>query len=168
MGHRVTRFPTRGSGHRRLNAWVGPPEQGFVTVVTTGSTLISSLSVEEATTIIRTRGMIAIQVAMGASLEVIGAVGIGIVSTEAFGIGITAIPTPYSDADWHGWLMWESFGLAVDFDDATGSRFNTLRIDVDSKGMRKVAANETLVMIAESQTGAFQVADATRQLFKLL
>jgi len=166
MAHPRTRF-VRSSGHRRLNAWVGPPEQGFQVVTSGGSSLISSLSVEEAITIIRTRGSIGIEMSFAAGLSVVGAVGIGIVSTEAFGIGITAIPTPYSDADWHGWLMWESFAMTVDFDDATGARFGAFQIAVDSKGSRKVAANETLVMIAESQIGAYNIADATRQLFKL-
>jgi len=131
--------------------------------------LVSSLSAGEATTIVRTRGMITIKPgSFAADLDIIGAVGIGVISDEAFGIGITAIPTPYSDADWPGWLMWESFAIHLEVLSAVG--FNVpaaVAIAVDSKGMRKVGSNESLVLIAESQVGAFDIADTTRQLFKL-
>ena len=138
-------------------------------VLTGASTLISSLAVDEATTIVRTRGMVSIfPAAFSADLNVVGAFGIGVVSAEAFAIGITAIPTPHSDADWPGWLMWESFGYRVEFVDATGFQGNAQQsINVDSKGMRKVGASEVVVFVAESQSGAFQIADVTRQLFKL-
>ena len=163
------RFPARVSGHARLNQWIGPPEQDFVGVSSGGSTLVSSLTVAEATTIVRTRGMVSVQPgSFAADLNVVGAFGIGIVSDEAFGIGITAIPTPYSDGDWPGWLMWESFAFHLDAQSAIGFEMPaSLQIMVDSKGMRKVGNSESLVFIAESQTGAFDIADCTRQLFKL-
>ena len=169
MARARTRFPAGRGGHKRLNEWVGPPEQGFVAVATTGATLVSSLVVEEAITIVRTRGMVSIDPnVFSADLNVVGAFGIGIVSAEAFGIGITAIPTPYSDADWPGWLMWESFAFRLEFSDATGVTMpGSLQINVDSKGMRRIGSNEAVVFVAESQEGAFTIADCTRQLFKL-
>ena len=165
MARTRTKFVRDGA--RRLNEWVGPPEQGFIAVTSTASVIISSLSVEEAIMIVRTRGMIGIKPSFGAPLECIGAIGVGIVSAEVLSVGITAIPTLYSDADWGGWLMWESFVFTVDFDDATGVRFGTIQLNIDSKGMRKAGSNEAFVMVVESQLGAFEVADATRQLFKL-
>jgi len=39
--------------------------------------------------------------------------------------------------------------------------------EVDSKGMRKVSDNENMVMIAQSQAGAFNIAMHLRTLWKL-
>ena len=167
---RARRFPAaRSSGHKRLNQWVGPPEQGFVSVSSGGSTLVSSLSPAEATTLVRVRGAVSIQPgSFAADLNIVGAVGIGVVSAEAFGIGITAIPTPYSDADWPGWLMWRSFALHLDVQSAVGFDLNSaVQLEIDSKAMRRAGSNEVFVFIAESQEGAFDIADCTRQLLKL-
>ena len=157
----------RRAGARRLTQWVGPPEQGFIAVATTGATLISNLPVEEPFTIVRNRGAVAISIVTAADLDVVGAFGIGIVSAEAFAAGIGSVPTPYSDGDWGGWMVWRSFALRWDFSDATGARFAQIEIEVDSKAMRKVSPNEVIVLVAESQTGAFSMADGLRQLIKL-
>ena len=165
---RATRgFPQRGP--KRLNAWVGPPEQGYVAVASTGSTLIGSLSVEEAITLVRTRGMFSVKPnSVAADVDIVGAIGAGVVSAEAFAIGITALPTPFSDADWPGWFVWESFAFHVENVSAAGfDPLASLQIPVDSKGMRKIGASEVVVFVAESQIGTFDVVDATRGLFKL-
>ena len=164
-------FPRGSCGTARLNQWVGPPDQGFVTVSSGGATLVSSLSPGEATTLVRTRGMVAvIPTTFASDQNINGAFGIGVISAEAFGIGITAIPSPFTDADWPGWLMWESFAFRVEFGDGTGVRAAAgvgLQMIVDSKGMRKAGSNEVYVFIAESRGGAYSIADNTRQLFKL-
>ena len=118
---------------------------------------------------VRDRGMVTIKPgSFAADLDIVGAIGVGVVSDEALGVGITAIPTPYSDADWSGWLVWESFAIHLEVLDATGFDVGAaLRINVDSKGMRKLGATESLVLVAESQVGAFDVSDTLRQLFKL-
>ncbi len=152
----------------RLTEWQGPPDQGFVAVATTGATLVSSTSVEDPITIMRSRGQFGIQTALNADLAVTGAIGWGIVSSEAFSIGITALPHPWRDADWDGWFIWKSFSLSVEFHDATGVNFPaSIMLDVDSKAMRKVGQSNVIVMVAESQAGAYQVVDGIRQLIKL-
>jgi len=166
---RARRLRATHGGHRRLNEWVGPPEQGFISVATGGSTIISTLNIEEAVTIVRTRGMVSVFPAVfSADLNVVGAFGCGIVSAEALAIGITAVPTPYSDADWPGWFVWESFAFRFEFGSgAEGFMPASLQIPIDSKGMRKIGSNEAFVCVAESQEGAFSIADTTRQLIKL-
>ena len=40
-----------------------------------------------------------------------GAVGLCIVSENAFNAGIASIPTPITDIQWDGWLWYQSFSL---------------------------------------------------------
>ena len=163
---RIIRAPV--GGHRRLNEWVGPPEQGFVQVASTLTAIVSSLAVEEAITLVRNRGMVSVHPdAFAADVNIVGAFGVGIVSAEAFAAGVGSMPSPYSDADWGGWSTWESFAFHLEFQSGVGVELQSVMINVDSKGMRKVSSNEVLVFLAESQEGAFRIADCTRQLFKL-
>ncbi len=160
------RFTPRQSA--RLTQWISPPQQNYVAVATGGATLISSFPAEEPLTFMRTRGMVSVRpAAFTADLTVCGAVGIGIVSAEAFAAGVGSIPEPYTDADWGGWFMWRSFCYRFEFEDATGTMLGSWDFEVDSKAMRKVSPNEVAVFIAESQFGGFSVADCTRQLVKL-
>ena len=161
-------FVSRGTRSARLTQWVGPADQAFVAVASAGSTLVASVSFEEPLTVMRTRGSIVITPqSFAADINITGAVGMGIVSAEALAVGITALPTPYRDADWGGWFVWRSFAQHVQVIDATGVLLGGLHLEVDSKAMRKISANEALVVVAESQASAFNVWDGTRNLVKL-
>ena len=105
---------TQRGGHKRLTEWSALADQGYVAVGTGASTLISSLSFEDLGTIVRFRGQILLQGSSAADLNVVGAFGIGLVSVEALAIGITAVPTPFSDADWGGWMVWRPFSFRVE------------------------------------------------------
>ena len=129
--------------------------------------MISSITFETPGTIVRSRGMITIQPqTYGADLSIVGAFGIGVVSNEALGIGVTAVPEPFSDADWGGWMVWRSFAGRVEFRSDVGLLFrdSTLEYEIDSKAMRKVEPNSALVFVAESQQGAFAMAESIRVL----
>ena len=156
-------------GAQRLTQWIAPALQSYVAVASTGATLIASISFEESLTIVRTRGAIVIQPASyAADANITGAVGMGIVSAEAFAAGVASIPEPFTDGDWGGWFVWRSFGLRVEFVSATGVIFPaTYTMEIDSKAMRKVTPNEVMVVIAESFSGAFSMFDGTRHLIKL-
>lgn len=160
------RTVVRNRGARRLTEWGGLADQGFVSVASAGSTLISSQSFVLPGTIVRSRGNLSITTAFGqgADLDIVGAFGIGLVSSEALAIGITAVPTPFRDADWGGWMVWRAFAGRFEFADATGFRFNSMSFEIDSKAMRKVGANTALVFVAESQAGAFSIAESIRTL----
>ena len=164
------RFPARSfpRGKQRLTQWIGPPDQNFVSVASGGASLISSVLFEEPVTLMRTRGEMSIELnSYAADLAIAGAIGAGVVSAEALAIGITAVPTPFRDADWGGWFLWRSFGKRYEFQDATGAFLASWSFEVDSKAMRKVSPNEAIVFIAESQSGAFSIFDGTRGLIKL-
>ena len=130
-----------------------------------GATLVSSISFEAPGTIVRSRGRISIQPqSYVADLNIVGAFGIGLVSDEAATVGITVIPEPFSDADWGGWMVWQSFALHYEFHDSTGSFLELEAIEIDSKAMRKVEPNSRMVFVAESQGGAFFIAETVRLL----
>jgi len=131
---------------------------------------VASLAFEDPQTIMRTRGMMSIiPDVTTADLSIVGAVGMGVVSQEAFAAGVASVPEPFTDADWGGWFVWRSFGLRFNFETAIGVNFvpANWQFEVDSKAMRRVTPNEVLVVVAESQGGAFAIADLTRHLFKL-
>jgi len=159
----------RDKGARRLTQWVGPAIQGYVGVATGGATLIASTAIEEQTTVVRTRGHCSVQPgSFAADLNVIGAVGMCVVSQEALAAGVTAVPEPFTDAEWGGWLVWRSFSLHLDVQSAVGFDANSaLEFEVDSKAMRRVSPNEAIVIVAESQAGAFDISTPWRMLLKL-
>ena len=161
----LSRFP-RSKG--RLTQWVAVAQQGFVAVASAGATLINSFSPEQSLTVVRNRGQVSVQPqAQVADLNIIGAIGMCIVSNEAFVAGIASIPEPFTDSDWSGWLVWRSFGYRFEFADATGVNFPNWTFEVDSKAMRRMGVNDVLVTIAESQGGAYTINSPIRTLLKL-
>ena len=130
--------------------------------------MISSVSFEEQTTAVRLRGQVSIAPnAFTADLNIVGAIGLGIVTAEAFAAGVGSIPEPFNDADWGGWLMWRSFSYRFEFASAVGVDFPNWNFEVDSKAMRRISPNEVAVIIAESQSGAFVISTPLRMLVKL-
>ena len=129
---------------------------------------MSSISFAEPSTIVRTRGMFTIALSTYvADLEIVGAIGMGVVTAEAFLAGVASVPEPYTDADWGGWFMWRSFAHRYEVKGGESSLLASWSIEVDSKAMRKVTTNEVMVVVVESHVGAIRVADCTRNLIKL-
>ena len=155
-------------GPKRLTQWSGLADQGFIAVASAGATIISSIAFEEPGTIVRSRGTIAMRFAgYTADLTVVGAFGIGVVSAEAAAVGITAVPEPFSDADWGGWMVHRTFARRLEFGSTVGLYSEDWEYQIDSKAMRKVEANSVLVFVAESQQGAYQMSESVRVLNKL-
>ena len=82
--------------------------------------------------------------------------GLGIVSTDAANLGFTAMPDPATEVD-YPWIWWGQYVLrshqAVAHNQLGTS---VVRTSVDSKAMRRVKPNQSLVWIAEftDQAGA--------------
>ena len=97
---------------KRSVAWELGPFAEQVTVGATSSKIWDGSNVttlgEE--TIVRIRGAGSIVQSVGsAALDgMFGALGIGIVTEQAFQVGLTAIPSPLVDSGWNGW-MWHQF-----------------------------------------------------------
>ena len=130
---------------------------------------MASASFTDPTTWARTRGEVTVKPASYvADVDIDGAFGMCIVSSDAFAVGITAIPGPFSDAGWDGWFMWRSFARHFEFASGIGiESFASWPFEVDSKAMRKIPSEGVMVEIAESRAGAFEIAMHTRGLLLL-
>ena len=157
---------------QRQVVWVGPADQVPVVVPTNTSVIIAAFDPVavgfDKPTIVRTRGVFEhFPTAFGVDLAYQGAFGICVVSSDAFGVGASAIPGPFTDSDWGGWFVWQSFAYRLEFSSGVGLLKAHETLEIDSKAMRKIGPNETMVVMAESQAGGFTVWDGTRHLFKL-
>ncbi len=159
-------------GPKRQVAWINSADQGYLTVSAGSKAIHQSFAPATAgllkPTIVRTRGVVSFKSTQAAAdAEVIGAYGMAIVSDQAFAAGAASIPGPFTDADWDGWFLWGGIALSLQFVDATGVYVEDRLLEVDSKAMRKVSDNETVVFMVESQAVAFEFAAVFRELFKL-
>ena len=168
--------------NRRLTAWsLGPGGDDLVTldretISVSDVTILGSgiTPVIPNLTIIRIHGFMTIQLATaGTALGGYNwAAGIGIFTLDAFSIGDTAVPHPFLDIDWPGW-MWHGMGgirtvlgaLAIG-----DPSVNPVTVPIESKSMRKLRLNEVFGLVFESGeagTSVIQVEAATRVLVKL-
>ena len=121
-------------------------------------------------TLIRTRGLFSWRSDQLASSEgLVGAVGIAVVTEQAFTVGITAVPHPHTDAAWGGWLWHSYFASQIDVSSAVGfTQDGAHQLVVDSKAMRKVDEDERLVLVVENSAAVgMQFFWAVRLLSKL-
>ncbi len=148
-----------------MSEWSTYDPTGFQAVSAGGATILSGIAFEDPGTIIRTRGSISVFPSVfSADINIVGAFGIGLVSAEAFAAGVASVPEPFTDSDWGGWMVIQPFALRFEFQDATGTMQGSWTFDIDSKAQRKVEPNSVMVVVAESITGAFNIADTTRLL----
>ena len=158
----------RNDSNRRKTEWSTFDATGYQNVSSGGATVLSGLAFESPGTLVRTRGRMSIKPqTTSADLDIVGAFGIGIVSAEAFGVGVTAVPEPFSDADWGGWMVMEPFAMHFEQVTNVGQLIASWQFEIDSKAMRKVEPNSVAVIVAESLSGAYAIADTTRLLLML-
>ncbi len=170
---RQSRF--RSNGVRRKTTWgVGPV--GQTAILSATSTVLIPNGAEallNEMTITRTRGQLMVQL-ITADAALSGfewAFGMCIVSQNAFGIGVTAVPDPLTDIAWDGWFVYETgFAVSADASPSEAAPGSQLAIPIDSKAMRKINLTDTVVgviAVTEIGTSTIQFALATRLLLKL-
>ena len=105
-------------------------------------------------TIIRTRGVFGVRTDQLVATEAYsGSLGMAVVSEQATGIGVTAVPTPETDRDSDLFFVYESlageflFADATSFQSAAG-RWSTF----DSKAMRKVPDGSDVAVTIETSS----------------
>jgi len=122
-------------------------------------------------TIVRTRGSLYVQSDQLVATEFpFGAIGFAVVSAPAAAIGVTALPTPITDEGSDLFFVWEPWAASIAVSSAIGLDMNGLReIKIDSKAMRKVTADEDIVVTLEnaSATAAVSYILKFRMLLKL-
>ena len=130
-----------------------------------------SQSVEDGITSVRLRGFFEaiLTTVTGANDGYVGAIGVCIVSENAFGVGITAVPVPITDMAWDGWLYHRFFSLHGAGAVGDGAGVFT-RFEVDSKAMRKFKSTDIMVAVMEVTEDGTAVMDSwfdSRVLVKL-
>ena len=145
-----------GTPQRRQSSWqVGPGGTAEQLFTTSTALILGSVAnaTEDGLTVVRLRGELLLMLttadAVGGGYT--GAFGIGVASADATAVGVTAVPNPINDEDWDGWLYHRYWSLAAggvlaaaaaaDATDQVNSTTAALRLEVDSKAMRKLPEN---------------------------
>ena len=143
---------------RRLTSWLDLPF-ATTTLTAAGGTIVLSLTAEELSkrpfTIVRTHMMVHMTSdQIGADEQQFAAVGMCVVSDQAAAIGVTAVPTPVTDAASDLWFFHNN--VAAEFAFVTGVGFDASAGETsqfDSKAMRKVNNDQDVLLIVELATG---------------
>ena len=178
MAHsrRFGRSAHGASTARRKTSWGSGPS-GVISRTATGSNLfaVGAQATVAGLTLVRTRGNLLVFLSsIATALDGFsGAIGMAIVSENAFGVGVTAIPTPVTDLAWDGWLYHRFFsvkGVTATEADGANAVSAVERIQIDSKAMRKFKETDLLVAVIEgTEVGGvtFNATLETRTLVKL-
>ena len=147
---------------KRKTSWaLGPTTDGVQAVTATSKVAwtFASVALSDGLTIVRTRGefLAFLTAASGAAEGFQGALGIAKFTDQAVAIGPTALPGPLTDVDWDGWLYHRLLSVysgdaivaAGAANEAGQGGQSGVRIEIDSKAMRKVNTNEFLVAVME-------------------
>ena len=127
----------------------------YKTLAAGTSILDQTATDDQPVTIIRTRGMLnVISDTVVASEQPFGAFGLAVVSDQAVAIGVTAIPTPYTDADSDLWFVHGYFAAPTAFGTSVGFANVSMNVEFDSKAMRRMSQDETVVVVIENGSGA--------------
>jgi len=140
----------RGRGRRTDYEWegIGAGAAMFGSLQTTAS-VQELISIQIPATIMRIRGEFLAFLTTSAAANSVKAIGVGItlVSNEALAAGAASIPDPLSDlnADW----MWHGFALLgrVSTTEDESAGLTSVRLEIDTKAMRKVKPNTSLVFV---------------------
>ena len=122
-------------------------------------------------TIIRVRGVMHVRSDQAAATEsYIGDFGMCVVSDQASAIGVTAVPTPFTDKQSDLWFVYEQIidRIEVGSGAGTGVPVNTGRYkDIDSRAMRKVNGDQDMIGVVENEVNGCNVIFSGRVLLKL-
>ena len=141
-------------GVRRLTEWtVGPGGQGVTNVNTTEQVILGSgIESTERLTLTRILGNLQFQLKTSAGVDngFECTWGIGLVSGDAFGVGVSAVPSPQLDMDWGGWLMHGFMPMLTPTATITdiGSAV-VVNIPVDVKAQRVMGPNDVVFMTVD-------------------
>jgi len=155
--------------HRRKTDWINSADQAYIAIAGNTNVLHQSAVMLDGETIVRTRGIMSSQPSVySADLNVIGAMGMAVVSEQAAVAGAGSIPGPWTNAAWDGWFVHEYYTWNFEFLSSVGVNTpSSVQQVIDSKAMRKVEAGDRLVVMVESEGDAHLVAVNFRMLFKL-
>ena len=160
MADRFRARGTRVRSAKRKTFWIGLGGVTAATAVAGSSgllhaTLNAAALAQRPFTVVRSIGSIWVGSDQSAASEdVLGAFGNAVVDDRAAGVGITAVPLPYTSISDSDWFQWIAFGYRFTFKDATGfSEGGFKRMDFDQRGQRKVPLGSDVVQVVENVGG---------------
>ncbi len=165
----------RGGKNRRSTVWIQVGETNNTITSASTAVLFTGLDATSLTlrplTVVRTH----VQLHMASDQEVADeiqqcALSFAVVSEQALAIGVTAVPTPFTDAGSDAFFYWQQLttrfllGSAVGFSGDFG-----VWKDTESKAMRKVEEGEDIAAVIESSSlsNGFNFIKSGRMLLKL-
>ncbi len=159
VGRRRGSLVTVRSGPRRLTEWISSATALTAYATVAAGTKVLSQSFAAAgnedlvpATIVRTRGILSVQSDQGGALEeVVGAMGMMIVTEQAAVAGIASIPGPFVQASFGEWFVWVPF-MTTSISNASNASRN---FEIDSKAMRKFESGMRIVTVVENASPTF-------------
>ena len=174
----MARFHASRSTQRskRLTEWILGPSSVDGAFSASGKALWSFGAFgDRPVTIVRIRGHMSLYMIASSTVGTgfFGALGIGLVSDEAFAAGVASIPGPLVSADWDGWIWHNFFDVrAITGTIADGANADSVvaRIEIDSKAMRRWDAESMTLVgvteVVESIAGQLETQGDSRVLIK--
>ncbi len=163
----------RGGKQVRQTMWIGV---GASNTTLASANTVAQINILNAAalalrpfTVIRTRGTWVISSDQSATTENFqAALGCCIVSDQASAIGVTAIPTPFTDQGSDLFYVYEMAFGRLSSADATGQLVYS-SVNYDSKAMRKVNDDQDINFVIESSglSAGVQITHSARILLKL-
>ena len=141
------------SGRRRAAncSWSGVGSTAFTTVAASTSVVVGSFTLFSAgidETVLRSVGVLSIGSDQSAAIEAqVGAFGMIVVSDAALAAGIASLPTPVTEIDNDGWLLYVPF--AQQTERALGSP-SSVEYHFDSKAKRVVEGGSVIAIVLEN------------------
>ena len=138
---------------RRLTQWFRSADVSVYTSLGGSSAILDQqlANITEPVTCVRMRGSIDIISDQEIGIErPFGAVGACVVSDQALAAGVGSVPTPITDKDSDLWVMHQYFHAPVTHLSSVGYTKVNQTFEFDSKAMRKIPADTTLIWVVES------------------
>jgi len=171
MANQFRNRTTRTSRPNR--SWADFSTTARVSVAANSKVLLGGFTPNLATideTVLRTVGVISVETDTIANAESqIGAWGMILVSDVAFGIGITAVPGPITDASDDGWFAYQAIAQSTGVATSVGARLNSVQYMLDSRAKRIVEEGQTVAVVVQNAhaTHAFNITVVLRLLAQI-
>ncbi len=164
-----------GASQRRRTGWEeGPGTNSLVNVNSSSVAILGNTqaAVEDGLTVVRIRGFVELLINQMVAVTdgFTGALGIGIATTAAIGVGVTAVPTPITEVEWEGWLWHQFFSLHATEIDSVNTAQVRQTFMIDSKAMRKLETQDAIyaaIEVTETGSSNMVVRLGSRMLLKL-
>ncbi len=147
----------RGGSMRRETLWLDVQEVSSALPSANSATFLNSLGggalALRPFTIVRSRFSWMLRSDQRAASEVFqSAFGICVVSDQASAIGVTAIPTPFTDLGSDLWLLHEIMAQQISVTTDVGVLLAGVGSSIDSKAMRKVEDGQDIAVVVENSS----------------